>query len=120
MPTLYRYRGLAMNLTTFALLSFAVAFPVPADQKDTLNALEKKLVGEWMNGGACVGDITIRADGTYERRHFSPGNNTLAGTWKVKWDALPPTLVLTCEKSDGEGHVGKTQEVKVVRLDEDA
>src|SRR5207237_963167 len=44
-----------------------------------LVALERKLVGEWKGEGSCLGDLTLRADGTFERRRYSPGNNTLAG-----------------------------------------
>src|SRR5262245_8162256 len=64
----------ARSLTTVALLSAVIAAPAPPD--DARAAVEKKLVGEWVKGGACIGDITIRADGTFERRHYSPGNYT--------------------------------------------
>jgi len=107
-----------MFLTTVAFLSAVIAAPGPQDGSRA--AAERQLVGEWVNGGACIGDITIRADGTFERRHYSPGNHTLSGTWKLKRDALPPTLVLTCDKSDWEGDVGKAHELKVTRLDDEA
>lgn len=81
-------------------------------------AVESKLHGEW-KGGACMGQITFKADGTYERKNWSPGNNALAGTWSVRWDALPPTLVMTCKTSDFQGYVGKTEEVTLLRLDAD-
>lgn len=37
----------------------------------------------------------------------------------MRWDALPPTLVTTCETSDDKGNVGRSWEVKVLRLDEE-
>jgi hypothetical protein len=108
-----------MFLTTAALLTLTLAAPASRDGKDTPVAQEKKLVGEWTKGGACIGDISFRPDGTYDRKHYSPGNNTLKGKWKVRWDTLPPTLVLTCEESDREDLVGKKWEVKITRLDDD-
>lgn len=101
-------------------LGVVVAAPVPPNkEKDGAVALEQKLVGEWLKGGACIGDITINANGTFVRKHFSPGNNTLNGTWKLKWDALPPTLVLTCASSDQKDFIGKVWEQKVVQLDDE-
>jgi uncharacterized protein (TIGR03067 family) len=44
----------------------------------------------------------------------------LNGTWRVRWDALPPTLVLTCKASDYAGFVGKTEEVHLVQLNGEA
>jgi hypothetical protein len=82
-------------------------------------ALERKLHGTW-KGGACVGTLTLRPNGTFERRHYSPGGNTLTGTWAVRWDALPPTLTLTCKDADYAGYVGTTEEVKLVQLDDAA
>jgi len=62
--------------------------------------------------------LFVNADGTFERRHFSPGNNSLSGKWTIRWDALPPTLVLASEKSDREFFVGKTTEVKILVLND--
>ena len=85
------------------------------------------LHGEW-KGGACVGDYTFNSDGTFELRHFTPGNNTLAGTWSLRWDALPPTLVLTSIASDFTKkdpsrkeyeYLGKTLEVKLIQLNDE-
>jgi hypothetical protein len=42
----------------------------------------------------------------------------MKGTWEVRWDALPPTLVLTCKSASAEDDVGKTIEVKIVELDD--
>jgi RNA polymerase sigma factor (sigma-70 family) len=97
------------------------AAPVPAlpARPGTVQAvLEQKLLGVWESGLDCVGSLTLRADGTYERRGFSPGNNTLAGAWAVRWDALPPTLVLTCKTSDDKDYVGTTEEGKLTQLDD--
>jgi len=72
----------------------------PAAAKgDELKALERELLGEWV-GGPCVGNYRFHADGTYELRHFTPGGNTLAGRWSLRWNALPPTLLLNCTSSD--------------------
>ncbi len=78
----------------------------------------RKLYGEWQ-GGPCRGEFTLRADGTFERRHYSPGNNHLTGTWEVLWESRrPPTLVLTCKTSDRADQVGKRSEIKLVQLDD--
>jgi hypothetical protein len=76
------------------------------------------LHGGW-KGGACRGDWTFGADGTFELRHYSPGNNTITGTWEVRWNSLPPTMALTCKTSDAQDRfpVGKAFEVKLVQLD---
>jgi hypothetical protein len=81
-------------------------------------ALERKLHGKW-TGPACGGDLTLRASGAFERQHYGPGNETLSGTWVVRWDALPPTLVLTCKDADYLGAIGTVEEVKVVQLDDE-
>jgi hypothetical protein len=91
-----------------------------------LHALEQKLLGAW-KGPSCAGDYTFNADGTYECRNFTPGQNTLAGTWSVRWDALPPTLLLKCTTSDfkkkdptREEFAGSTVELRLVELNGDA
>jgi hypothetical protein len=88
---------------------------------DKLAVLEQRLHGTW-KGGACMGELTFYADGSYERTHYTPGNNTVTGNWEVRWHALPPTLILTCETSNAPDRikVGQTTEVKIVRLDEEA
>jgi hypothetical protein len=82
--------------------------------------LEKKLHGTWY-GPACGGDYTFRADGTFELKHFTPGGNTLTGDWSLRWDALPPTLVILCKTSDLEKYeyLNKPLEVKLLELDGD-
>jgi hypothetical protein len=76
---------------------------------DTPVVLERKLHGSW-KGPACGGDWTFSSDGTY-----------LSGTWEVKWNALPPTLVYTCKTSDAPDRikVGETSAVKLIQLDDD-
>lgn len=105
--------------TATLVLTVSLAAPLSHDRRAPSFTLEQKLVGEWTNGGACIGDINFRADGTYERNHYGPGNATLSGKWKVRWDALVPTLVLTCEQSNREVLVGRTWEVQITRLDDD-
>jgi uncharacterized protein (TIGR03067 family) len=111
-----------MHMTRMAGLVAALAListAHPADKpKEAPPALERKLYGEW-KGGDCQGELTLKAEGTFRRRHYSPGNNTLTGTWAVRWDALPPTLVLTCTASDCQEFVGK-EEVKLLQLDDAA
>jgi len=91
-------------------------------------AIEQKLLGAW-KGPACAGDYTFNADGTFECENFTPGGNTLTGTWSIRWDALPPTLVLTCKTSDFRkrdptrseyDYLGKARELKLVELSGDA
>jgi hypothetical protein len=103
------------------VISFAFLTPVqtPDRRRDATVALEQKLHGEW-KGGVCQGDWTFKADGTYELVRYSPGNNTLTGTWHIRWNALPPTLVTTCKASDCADYAGKTWEVKLTRLDDEA
>jgi hypothetical protein len=112
-----------------ALLAASLVFVTSAQTADKPKeapiALEKKLLGAWQ-GPDCGGDYTFNADGTFEVKHFTPGNNTLAGAWSIHWDALPPTLVLTFKTSDFKKkdpsrpeyeHLGKALEVKLLQLD---
>ena len=93
----------------------------PAADANTPAALERKLHGEW-KGPACGGDWTFAADGSYVAEHYSPGDNKLTGTWQVRWNALPPILVLICKTSDAPDRLpaGQTWEVKLVQLDDEA
>lgn len=84
---------------------------------DGAAGLATKLQGEWVGGGACQGDVTFKADGTYSWLHYGPGDATVVGTWSLRWDALPPTLVLTSTASNDKDYIGTTAEVKVLRLD---
>ena len=100
---------------------------VPASQparSDPFAALERKLLRTWQ-GPDCGGDFTFNADGTFEVKRFTPANNTLAGTWSLRWDALPPTLLLTFKTSDYRKrnpggpeykYVGKTLEARLLEL----
>ena len=83
--------------------------------------LEQKLHGMW-KGPACGGDWTFASDGTFAVNHYSPGNNQLTGSWEVRWNALPPTLVLTVHTSDAPERikVGETWELKLVQLNDEA
>jgi len=87
---------------------------------DAITALEKLLHGEWDGLGPCDGEITFRADGTYQWRYVGPAGDTRAGTWDVRWDALPPTLVLSRKTSGDPPTVVKTFEVKLVELNKEA
>ncbi len=102
-------------------LSLVLAAPVPrlAKQENPQGLLEKKLHGEWI-GDPCMGDWTFGADGTFALKNYSPGGNKFTGVWKVRWDALPPTLFLTFKTSNAPLHfkVGQTWEVKLVQLDD--
>lgn len=91
-----------------------------------LAAIEEKLLGSW-RGAACAGDYTFNADGTFRCCNFTPGQNTITGTWSIRWDALPPTLVLTCLTSDFTQkdptrpeykQLGKALELKLVELND--
>ena len=103
------------------ILAASLLFITPARSADKPAEapvpLERKLHGGW-RGGPCEGTWTYLPDGTFRARHYSPGNNRLAGTWELRWDALPPTLVRTCKTSDDPDLVGKTWDVKLVRLDD--
>jgi hypothetical protein len=80
-------------------------------------ALEKKLVGSWIGGG-CDGKLSLRADGTYELTDYGPAGDKSKGVWKVQWDALPPTLVLTCKESEIKEHVGQAIELEILKLND--
>jgi hypothetical protein len=109
-----------VRTTVLFVVSLVFLTPVqtPDRRKDAAAVLEGKLHGEW-KGGDCVGDWTFKSDGTFDLLHYSPGNNTLTGTWYIRWNALPPTLVTTCKASDYVEYVGKTWEMKLTRLDDD-
>lgn len=108
---------MALLLAAFLVVSSAQTADKP---KETPSAVEQKLHGEW-KGGLCMGELILRADGTFMRQHYTPGNIKLTGTWKLIWNALPPTLALTCETSDEPGarDVGRTSKIKLVQLDDE-
>jgi hypothetical protein len=67
-----------------------------------------------------MGDWTFVGDGTFALKNYSPGGDSFTGVWQVRWDALPPTLILTFKTSDAPEHfkVGQTWEVKLIQLDD--
>src|SRR5262245_3779452 len=110
----------AVLLVGLAWVVLAAPVPPPRVRGKELAALERKLLGAWKGQSGCAGDFLFRADGTYELKGRGPGGNDSSGTWKVRGGALPATLVLTCKTSDIRGEVGKTTEVKLIRLDGEA
>src|SRR3954466_11743802 len=78
----------------------ALGGPPGKERGKELAALEQKLVGAWEGQTGCAGNFLFRADGTYELKRHGPVGDDFAGTWKVRRDALPPTLVLTCKTSE--------------------
>jgi hypothetical protein len=118
-----------MMWTTVVLTSVWLFMAVPAlsadkidaakahDANKELAALERKMHGAW-KGGGCDGRFLFREDGTYELTEYGPAADDSKGTWKVRWDALPPTLVLTCKTSESRDEIGKTMEVKLIKLDD--
>ena len=121
---------IAACLLIALLLQLAPAAPsaAPPTTKPTrdLAALEQKILGFWQ-GPACGGDYTFNPDGTFVMENFTPGQNTLTGTWSIRWDALPPTLLVTCKTSDFKKkapnwpeyeYLNKTQEFKLLELND--
>ncbi|MCE9604359.1 MAG: hypothetical protein K8U03_05575 [Planctomycetia bacterium] len=100
-----------------ALIAFCSTTAL-AHAADGPGQLESKLHGTWV-GGPCMGTLIVKADGTFERRGYSPGGNRLAGTWKLNWEALPPTLTLNCTESDEVSFVGEKYERRLVELNGD-
>jgi hypothetical protein len=102
-----------------AVLLVGLAQMVSADPPGKeLAALEQKMLGTWKGQTTCDGRLVFRVDGTYQLTEYGPASNDSKGTWRVRWDALPATLVLTCTSSDVPEEVGKTTEVKLVKLDD--
>jgi hypothetical protein len=81
-------------------------------------ALEQKIFGTWKGKTTCDGCLVFRADGTYELTEYGPASDDSKGTWKVRGDSLPATLVLTCKTSAIPDEVDKTTEVKLIKLDD--
>jgi hypothetical protein len=105
------------------LLGGLLVFLAPADAavrpKESAGTMDRTLRGEW-RGGACQGTWTFRADGTFELKHYTPGNDTLKGTWGVRWTAVPPTLGVTISASSRLEHVDSKWELKIIQLDDEA
>ena len=102
---------------SFVLITSACAQPADKTKATPLD-LERKLHGQW-EGDPCIGELKLRSDGTFERKFYSPGGNKLTGTWAVRWNALPPTLSMTCLASDEPNFIGKTSEFKLMELDDE-
>jgi hypothetical protein len=100
------------------LAQMVLAEPPGKVRRQELAALEQKMVGAWRGQGPCDGRFLFRADGTYALTEYGPGNDDTQGTWKIRWDALPATMVLICKTSEFQGDVGKTTEVKLIKLDD--
>jgi hypothetical protein len=109
------FRAVTLFGGLFVVLAPTEAAVLPKESAGTLNW---KLRGEW-KGGACQGTWTFRADGTCELKHYSPGNNTLSGTWATRWTAKPATLGVTITKSDRPEDVGTKWELRIVQLDDE-
>src|SRR5262245_56642641 len=111
-----------MRLTLPIFLVFAAvaaAQPVPPGaKKDAAQALEEKLHGEW-KGAACMGTITFKVGGTYNRAGYTPARIALSGDWTVRWDALPPPITLKCSASDEDDRIGVEVTAKIVELNDE-
>ncbi len=100
-------------------LAQAVRIQPPARGRGLeLAALEQKMHGGWKGQTTCDGRLVFRSDGTYELTEYGPANDDRKGTWKVRWDSLPATLVLTCKTSEVPDEIGKTTEVKLIKLND--
>jgi hypothetical protein len=81
-----------------AVILLVASSTVPADdppKAGELAALEKKLLGSWIGQGPCDGRMVFDADGTYHVVDWMIGRIWGTGTWKIEWNALPPTLILS-------------------------
>jgi hypothetical protein len=115
---LKEHRMKMVIVSSAAVLLVALPQAILAEpQGKELTVLERKMLGAW-KGGGCDGNLLFREDGTYEWTQYGPVATDSAGTWKVRWDALPPTLVLTCKTSESSGEVGKFTELKLIKLND--
>jgi hypothetical protein len=110
--------SICLFLAVPALAADKTAAAQANDVKKELAALEQKMVGVWKGRIGCDGRLVFRADRTYELTGHGPAGDDSAGTWKVAWDALPATLVLTCKTSEIADEIGKATEVKLIKLDD--
>ena len=106
----------AVAVLVVGLAQVVLAEPPAKMRGKELAALDQKIVGAWKGQSACSGCLIVRADGTYELTGYGPAACDSAGTWKLRRDAQPATLVLTCKTSEIAEEVGKATEVKVVKL----
>lgn len=84
---------------------------------ETLSRLEDHVIGGWRGQNPCAGHYVFHRDGSYELSGFGPGGESSAGFWEFRWDGLPPTLALICTASDFGDDIGRTRELRIVRLD---
>jgi hypothetical protein len=94
--------------------------PQASEAPNDLAVLTAKLHGDWNGQGPCEGRIVFRPDCTYERIQHGPGGVNSTGIWSIRWDALPPTLVLHTKTSDDPDAAVKTLEVKLIQLEDAA
>jgi hypothetical protein len=106
----------AASVLLVGLAQVVLAEPPEKERGKELAALEQKLLGAWTPQTGCSGDFLFRADGTYELKWYGPAPVDFAGTWKVRWDALPPTLILTCNTSEIPEELGT---LKLIQLDDE-
>jgi hypothetical protein len=128
--TLALWTWLALLVPVTAVAIGESVAPVQPDRvgiTGDLKALEEKLVGQW-RGPACGGNYTFSKDSTFKLDSFTPGGNTLTGTWSIRWDELPPTLVLQIKTSDFTKdpnreefeYLDKDWELKLIELNDKA
>lgn len=60
--------------------------------QNALLTLQDRLHGAWKGAGFCDGKPVLKADGSYQREHFSLGNNLLQGTWTIRWARVPLSI----------------------------
>ena len=108
----------AAAVLSAGLAQVVLAEPPGKERGKELAALEQKMLGAWKGRVGCDGRLVFRADGTYELTEYGPAPYDSAGTFRVRWDALPATLVLTCKTSEIPDEVGKTTEMKLIKLDD--
>jgi hypothetical protein len=121
MPCADEVRMKPTMLLAVAVLFACSAHDVAAGKRGNDHTTRyKNVIGAWKGQTGCAGDFLFRADGTYELKGYGPTGTNSAGVWKVRWETLPPTLVLTCKASDFAEEVGQTTEAKFVRLDDES
>ncbi|HKA08390.1 MAG TPA: hypothetical protein VKD71_14115 [Gemmataceae bacterium] len=95
-----------------------LAAPLGKERAKDVTTLEQKIVGSWDGQTGCAGKFVFHADGTYELTGYGPAPYDSAGSWIVRWDALPPTLILNCKSSKIADQIGRTTELKLTQLDD--
>ena len=108
----------AAAMLALSLAQGVFAEPPEKEREKEFVTLQQKLLGMWEGQGGCNGRLTIREDGRFDLTGYGPGNSSRTGTWKVRWDALPPTLVFTYKNSGKPDEASKIMEVKLIKLDD--